>query len=88
MKKFFTVMLAMVMAAALAMPLSFGAASAADDAHCIYCGSSAYGDCGKSPAKKHKHAPNSSHSKCVWCGTSKMQASGSCNHGPGGKHEF
>ena len=49
---------------------------------CIYCNSSSYGSCSKSPHKKHEHAGDPK--KCVYCGSSSY---GPCSKSPDRNHK-
>ena len=44
---------------------------------CIYCNSSSYGMCSRSPHKKHEHSGDEN--TCVFCGSSSY---GSCTKSP------
>jgi len=48
---------------------------------CIYCGSTAYGRCEKSPIKLHQHFANDKH--CMFCGSTEY---GPCSFSPFGNH--
>lgn len=85
-------LLSLAVAAMLALPLVAASMAGAEspDVRCVKCGSTSYGS--KCPRRTdggpHMHGPNSSHNKCVYCGTSKIQASGKCKFGPSGAHAF
>ena len=49
---------------------------------CIYCGSTSYGQCNKSPYKVHEHTGDSGH--CVYCGSSSY---GQCTKSPTKNHK-
>ena len=49
---------------------------------CIYCGSSSYGSCSRSPNGKHEHQGNEK--ECKFCGSSSY---GSCSRSPHGRHQ-
>jgi len=50
--------------------------------HCIFCNSTAYGSCSRSPHGRHQHLGDEKH--CVFCGAS---AYGSCPRSPHGRHQ-
>jgi len=50
--------------------------------HCIYCNSSSYGSCTRSPHRIHEHVGDEKH--CVFCGSSSY---GSCTRSPIGIHK-
>ncbi|MBR4598143.1 MAG: hypothetical protein IKO42_07100 [Opitutales bacterium] len=63
--------------------LSFAALFAASEKDkCIYCGSTSYGQCSKSPFKVHEHIGDSGH--CVYCGSSSY---GQCTKSPTQTHK-
>jgi hypothetical protein len=55
-----------------------------DEKHCIYCGSSSYGNgCLQTPTRKHIHGHGAG--KCVYCGS--IESGMGCKHSLTGNHQ-
>lgn len=67
---------------AFAMFLPGRGTAHAKGSKCKYCGSTAFGQCQRSPHKKHEHGDDIGN-KCVFCGST---AYGNCSISPTKKH--